>query len=389
MNFSASASCSSIRKTIFRAKKDKNFSVVSNTYLDDRRLSLKAKGLLTCLLSKPDNWKIYVSYLQKQSPDGRDSIYSGLRELERFGYIKKNMVRDEKGIIRGAGYIVIENPDSPEAPQEPESQPENPHPGFQDTGNPKLLNTDSEPILKKRTTDDKAPASVVVVSSEPGKKLRKKPDTVLQAGSKAGKAAVPEEIPGHLRETSEPFLQAYPEPESSPEPEDELASVLEKIPEEYRKKLTPLIRAKLKAGKPPEVIVANALYSIAHKPQKLQAYTGCAIDKDYAGSSGWVPEDVQQEAQAALRAQQKKLRKEAEEEAIRQQNVEKENALREKARERFRQMSAEEQQNLRNAFLKQAHPFTVKRFLRLPFANICNNIPFLDFIAMAHACVSP
>jgi len=48
--------------------------------------------------------------------------------------------------------------------------------------------------------------------------------------------------------------------------------------------------------------VANALYSIAHKPQKLQAYTGCAIDKDYAGSSGWVPEDTQQEAQAALKA---------------------------------------------------------------------------------------
>ncbi|WP_124330519.1 hypothetical protein [Desulfonema ishimotonii] len=165
--------------------------------------------------------------------------------------------------------------------------------------------------------------------------------------------------------------------------------MLEKIPEEYRKKLTPLMRAKLKAGKSPETIVANALYSIAHKPQRLQAYTGGAIDKDYAGSSGWVPVDAQQEARAALRAQQEEARKEAEEEALRQQNVEKENALREKARERFKQMPTEEQQNLRNAFLKQAKPFEVRRFLKMRAMEILKNIAFMDFIVMNYACVSP
>jgi len=69
--------------------------------------------------------------------------------------------------------------------------------------------------------------------------------------------------------------------------------------------------------------------------------------------------------------------------------VEKENALREKARERFKQMPTEEQQKLKTAFLKQARPFEVRRFLKMRAMEILKNIAFMDFIAMDHACVSP
>ncbi len=375
----------------YQASEDYNpyrqfFSLCTPDWIAERpELSLGAKmcfGQLAGFAGK--NGKCYPSHaaLSKKLGVSERQTIRYIRELE-----KNRLIRVERqGFARSNRYFFIRHPwmegrfrnDAP-----PEVTDTSLH-----------MMTDMSPEKKhikesETTTTAKAPASVVVVSSEPEKKLREKPDTVLQAGSKAGKAAVPEEIPNQLQGKTGLSLQAHPEPERLPEPEDRLASVLKKIPEEYRKKLTPLIRAKLKAGKTPEVIVANALYSIAHKPQKLQAYTGCAIDKDYAGSSGWVPEDVQQEAQAALKAQQERLQKEAEEESLRQQNVEKENALREKARERFKQMPTEEQQKLRNAFLKQAKPFEVRRFLKMRAMEILKNIAFMDFIAMDHACVSP
>jgi len=66
-------------------------------FLDDERLSFKAKGILAYLLSKPDNWKVIVKDLINHSADGKTAIYSGLRELKKYGYYKKEPVRDEFG----------------------------------------------------------------------------------------------------------------------------------------------------------------------------------------------------------------------------------------------------------------------------------------------------
>lgn len=61
-----------------------NFTVVSNECLKDERISWKAKGLICYIMSLPDNWKLTVKDLQNRAKDGRDSVYSGLKELQDF-----------------------------------------------------------------------------------------------------------------------------------------------------------------------------------------------------------------------------------------------------------------------------------------------------------------
>ena len=60
---------------------------INNSVFEDERLSWKAKGLLACLLSKKDNWKINKKELENISKDGRDSITNAINELEKYGYI--------------------------------------------------------------------------------------------------------------------------------------------------------------------------------------------------------------------------------------------------------------------------------------------------------------
>jgi hypothetical protein len=83
--------------------------------LNDEKLSFKAKGILAYLLSKPDNWQVRVGDLIKHSPEGRTSIYSGLKELKKYGYLKKNPVRID-GKIHHWESVVYEVPISPEIP---------------------------------------------------------------------------------------------------------------------------------------------------------------------------------------------------------------------------------------------------------------------------------
>ncbi len=92
-----------------------NFVTMDKTFLEDTRLSFKAKGILAYLLSKPDNWKVIVGNLVNSSTDGKKAIYSGLKELKDCGYYKKIPVRDENGrkILRWESTI-YEIPELPE-----------------------------------------------------------------------------------------------------------------------------------------------------------------------------------------------------------------------------------------------------------------------------------
>ncbi len=151
------------RQTIIRVQKNRNFSVISNVHLNDTRLSWKAKGLLTYLLSRPDDWTLITEYLVKQSKDGRDATLAGINELVASDYIKKSKLRDKKGIIRGVEYLVVENPGVPEA-ESTETGPSHPEPDFPDTGkpdtgkpdtgNPTLLNTEVTNTDLPKTDDD-------------------------------------------------------------------------------------------------------------------------------------------------------------------------------------------------------------------------------------------
>lgn len=91
-----------------------NFVMMDKTFLEDTRLSFKAKGILAYLLSKPDNWKVIVGNLVNYAADGKASVYAGLKELKECGYYQKVPVRDEKGrrIIRWESTI-YENPELP------------------------------------------------------------------------------------------------------------------------------------------------------------------------------------------------------------------------------------------------------------------------------------
>ena len=81
---------------VFRIEKTRDYTVMSNHHLRDTGLSLKSKGLLSMMLSLPEDWNYTTRGLAKICKEGTDSIGSALKELERAGYIVRNRLRDSK-----------------------------------------------------------------------------------------------------------------------------------------------------------------------------------------------------------------------------------------------------------------------------------------------------
>lgn len=96
---------------IFRVYKQKNFTVMSNHHLQNINLSLKAVGLLSKLLSLPDDWNISIRGMAKICKDGYDSIRTAFKELIQEGYVIRRQMRDAWGKLSGVEYIVRESPD--------------------------------------------------------------------------------------------------------------------------------------------------------------------------------------------------------------------------------------------------------------------------------------
>ena len=96
--------------SIFRVEKNTNYTVISNYHLRDRRLSLKTIGLLSLILSLPEEWDYSEAGLAAICKDGKDSISSGLKELEKYGYLERERERGEGGRICGMIYRVYEVP---------------------------------------------------------------------------------------------------------------------------------------------------------------------------------------------------------------------------------------------------------------------------------------
>lgn len=94
----------------FRINKDKNYTVISNYHLRDKELSLKAKGLLSLMLSLPDNWDYSVNGLVAISLEGKSSITSTIKELEEKCYLVRTLVKDNQGKFFGYNYDVYEKP---------------------------------------------------------------------------------------------------------------------------------------------------------------------------------------------------------------------------------------------------------------------------------------
>ena len=99
------------------------FATMNKGFLEDDRLSMKAKGILAYLLSKPDNWKVIVGDIIKHCKDSKSAIYSGLKELKENGYYKKEPIRSEDGsrIVRWES-TVYEVPMELSADKEPKQE---------------------------------------------------------------------------------------------------------------------------------------------------------------------------------------------------------------------------------------------------------------------------
>ena len=105
--------------SVFRVEKAKGYTVMSNHHLRNHTLSLKANGLLSQMLSLPDDWDYTLQGLAQINKESIDAIREAVRELERAGYIKRNRERDERGCLRGTVYTIYEQPHTEPTPEEP------------------------------------------------------------------------------------------------------------------------------------------------------------------------------------------------------------------------------------------------------------------------------
>ena len=97
----------------FDIEQVKGYTIMPNYHQRDRTLTVKAKGILSQMFSLPEGWDYTLKGLAYLNADGIDSMRSGIRELERAGYIERRRTRDEHGRLRGTVYKVYAVPRKP------------------------------------------------------------------------------------------------------------------------------------------------------------------------------------------------------------------------------------------------------------------------------------
>lgn len=107
---------------VFRVQKTQNYTIMSNHHLRNKTLSLKAKGLLSLMLSLPEDWDYTTRGLASICKEGVDSVCATVRELEAAGYIIHRRIRDKNGQMRGMEYTVLEEPKPPQ-PEPEQAEP--------------------------------------------------------------------------------------------------------------------------------------------------------------------------------------------------------------------------------------------------------------------------
>ncbi len=130
---------------VFRIEKTKDYTVMANHHLRNTALSLKAKGLLSLMLSLPEDWDYTTRGLAKICKDGVDSICSAVSELEQHGYVIRERTRNPKGQLTDIQYTILEQP-KPPLPEREKPKQENPVLGYPfleepEQENPAQLNT--------------------------------------------------------------------------------------------------------------------------------------------------------------------------------------------------------------------------------------------------------
>ena len=136
--------------SIFRVEHSTGFTVMSNYHLRDKNLSLKAKGLLSQMLSLPEEWDYTLAGLSFINREKIDAVREAIKELENAGYIVRTRERDEKGRLKGTEYVIYEQPQkcdgenpAPDNPEQDNPASENPTQLNTYKRNKEILNTDS------------------------------------------------------------------------------------------------------------------------------------------------------------------------------------------------------------------------------------------------------
>jgi len=94
-----------------KKKFNNNFTIVNNQIIENKNLSWKAKGILIYLISRPDDWQVYIKDLINRACDGEKALRSGLKELEENGYLNKKIERDSKGRFVKTIYYIYDTPE--------------------------------------------------------------------------------------------------------------------------------------------------------------------------------------------------------------------------------------------------------------------------------------
>ena len=171
--------------SVFRVEKTKGYTVMSNHHLRNHALSLKAKGLLSQMLSLPDDWDYTLQGLAQINKESIDAIREAVRDLERAGYIKRSRERDERGCLRGTVYTIYEQPHAEPTPEEPTQEKpaldnptlEKPMLGLPTLENPTQLNTESTKKRKRQSKDSSITDSIPFPSGFPESPTQKRTET--------------------------------------------------------------------------------------------------------------------------------------------------------------------------------------------------------------------
>lgn len=167
---------------VFRIEKTKDFTIMSNHHLRNIKLSLKAKGLLSLMLSLPEDWDYTTKGLAYICKDGIDSIATALKELEQHGYLTRRRLRNESGQLGDIEYTIHEQPVLPdeegvspkrENPRQVNPRQEKPEQADPEQENPAQLNTNRSKTKKSKkdlssTHPSIYPASPQAVSRQDG-----------------------------------------------------------------------------------------------------------------------------------------------------------------------------------------------------------------------------
>ena len=144
---------------VFRVEKSKDYTVMSNHHLRNSNLSLRAKGLLSQILSLPDGWDYTIAGLAKINKEGKDAVRAAVQELEQAGYIERRQKMDAGGKFSSNEYVVYESPRSA-----------SPLSGFPTT----VLPTTEKPSTEKPLTENPTELNKDISSKEINKKKSKK-----------------------------------------------------------------------------------------------------------------------------------------------------------------------------------------------------------------------